>query len=432
MQGATGAFVNPGGALSAAMRPAVYGARSRVTRRSTVPLGVLNFDDESDFGVQYGVKANDTVNYIASLGSTKQSVMLTGNGVNTSATLTHDYGSVQDFRAGADSPLMKLRFYIYEGTPGTVTEWAGLEYIRLTIGDNGLSNKFKFQITNTGTNLHAGWNEVIVTPAMWIEEAGSPAWNAIQDVSIVAKQVAANDTTSVTFDHIEFFAPMDKALFGFVFDDGTDGMYEVAAYLTSKGLRATFYIVPSFIGESGYLTLAQLKLIREMGHLIANHSWSHPYWITDSQTTDQMIEEIRHAAEWMCDNGFAEGARLFALPGGTMEWDWDGLYDLLGRYVDQIRLTGSFGYGSTGIAPIRPDLLFCSSWDSTANAGISLTNIVADKTMAIALFHHELVGGTYTQADLESLIDDVVTQRDAGNIDVVTVDELLDLKQYWS
>lgn len=431
MFGATGAFVHPGSGLSSSVRPLVYGAKPIITHRNTVALGVLNFDNEADFGVITGTKANDTENYIAALGTTKQSIKLTGSGSGTYTRLTYDWGSNQDFRdAGTNAPIVKFRFYVHEGTTGTVTDWTRIYSIRFTLGDNGLTNKFEFQISNCSSNIHVGWNTFVATPAMW-NEIGSPAWNAIQDIEILLKQGTATDTVSVTFDHIEFFKRMDKALFAFTFDDGNDGMYEVAAYLTAKGLRGTFYIVPSWIDTAGNLTTSQLLRMRDQGHLIANHTWSHLYWNTGPLTLSEVEVEIRKATEWLCDNGFAEGSRILAWPGGNSEWNWDGLHSILGRYLDQIRLTGC-PHGSDGWLWWRPDLLKTSAFDSTVNAGSVLTAAIADKSIGIVGFHNELLSGTYTQADLESLIDDVVTQQDAGNVNIVTVNELLNAEQYWS
>ena len=58
-------------------------------------------------------------------------------------------------------------------------------------------------------------------------------------------------------------------------DDGFDTDLELAKWLASRGLTATFFVVPEWIGKTGRVTWQQLQAIRDLGHDIGSHSYSH-------------------------------------------------------------------------------------------------------------------------------------------------------------
>jgi len=62
-----------------------------------------------------------------------------------------------------------------------------------------------------------------------------------------------------------------NATYCITFDDGRIELYEIGKLLSSAGIRATFYVIPSLIGASGYMGLSHLHDLHEKGHLIANH-----------------------------------------------------------------------------------------------------------------------------------------------------------------
>lgn len=60
------------------------------------------------------------------------------------------------------------------------------------------------------------------------------------------------------------------------FDDGYEDAYTAALPILQRyGMRATFYIVNSFVGQPGYMTWEQLALLRDAGMEIGAHSVSH-------------------------------------------------------------------------------------------------------------------------------------------------------------
>ena len=56
------------------------------------------------------------------------------------------------------------------------------------------------------------------------------------------------------------------------FDDGINSIYANSSWLTDRGFRGTCYVYPSAIGNSGYMTWAQLDELYDLGWDICNHS----------------------------------------------------------------------------------------------------------------------------------------------------------------
>jgi peptidoglycan/xylan/chitin deacetylase (PgdA/CDA1 family) len=65
------------------------------------------------------------------------------------------------------------------------------------------------------------------------------------------------------------------------FDDGNWSDVEVALpLLRQRGLQATFFIVPSWLGEPGFMSKQDLKELVAAGMTIGNHGLQHHDWTT--------------------------------------------------------------------------------------------------------------------------------------------------------
>ena len=102
------------------------------------------------------------------------------------------------------------------------------------------------------------------------------------------------------------------------FDDGYESVYTVAFPIMQQyGIKGTVYVVTDWIGDSGYLTQAQLTALHNAGWTIANHSYRH--WWLPELTTTQITTEIQTAITYLTNNGFADGAYHFAYPYGEYD-----------------------------------------------------------------------------------------------------------------
>lgn len=81
---------------------------------------------------------------------------------------------------------------------------------------------------------------------------------------------------------------LPEQMIALTFDDGKIEDYTVTSKLLNKrGLKATFYIVPDFVGKDGYMTWEQIKELHDDGHDIQCHSYYH------SDLTTLTEEELR-------------------------------------------------------------------------------------------------------------------------------------------
>ena len=78
----------------------------------------------------------------------------------------------------------------------------------------------------------------------------------------------------------------------FSFDDGYLSDYEVVFPLLIKfNIFATFFIVPEFVNQKGYMTWIQIKEMSDAGMEIGSHSMTHPYMTT--LPTEQLLRELK-------------------------------------------------------------------------------------------------------------------------------------------
>lgn len=366
-------------------------------------------------------RTNDTDNYLC--GSTNmQSVKITKTG-GTSVEVNNDLslGGSQDVRtSGGAAPWLLIRLYIHEGSGAS--SYAQIARFILRFQSGGAWTDF-YSATVWGSIRRPGWVTIIATPK--VTSTGVPSWATISLIRFRFETAAAADVgQAVTIDQIAFIEPfIETPSYAFTFDDALDEQYESAAYLASKGLKGTFYVIPSRIGTAGYLTLEQLHRMKEAGHLIANHSWDHGYWVTDSMSVEQAANEIVLAGDWLCQNGFGDGARIFAVPGGSYECN-DNAYirGLLGSYCDSMRFTSEHGVSNeVRVTQSRSDCIFTHAFDS--DAAQVLTDLLAYGGCVVTGFH-----GTagLAFANFKALVDTVAAQHQAGTIRVVTVKEILE------
>lgn len=98
------------------------------------------------------------------------------------------------------------------------------------------------------------------------------------------------------------------------FDDGckTD-LITAAPILQAAGFHATFYITTGFVGQPGYLSVAQLRELNSSGFEIGCHSMTHAYLDDlDSQHLHSEIVDARSRLEDM----IGRKVEHFSCPGG--------------------------------------------------------------------------------------------------------------------
>ena len=91
-----------------------------------------------------------------------------------------------------------------------------------------------------------------------------------------------------------YLVQTEEKVMALTFDDGPDPLYTgyILVVLKEKGLKATFFV----LGENAKNNPELLRRIREEGHEIANHGYSHSYtpskFVKELIRTDEVIYEL--------------------------------------------------------------------------------------------------------------------------------------------
>lgn len=103
--------------------------------------------------------------------------------------------------------------------------------------------------------------------------------------------------------------PREKVV-AITFDDGARNLYDNALpLLDRRGWKAAVFVATELIGQRGMLTPEQLRDMHRRGHLVLNHSHSHPHMVrnrpgeNDTRRARRLRAEIEQArarlADWL-------------------------------------------------------------------------------------------------------------------------------------
>jgi hypothetical protein len=427
-----------GGGFGVSSEDGYYGFAQPVFPRYYKPVMVLKCEAAGDWFYSNTTPVQSDTYKTAglvykSLSLTKDAGAPTEMYLQSKTTGTYAITNTDLRTAAGTTPYVLIRYYI-----PTVADGTNIGAIEVAGTSDAWTGSFRAIVSLSGGALKrsVGWHTEITNPSN-LTVSGSVDYSTIDVIRIKATSIGAGTTPTIIFDSVEFLSGLAKAKIALTFDDGKDEHYKIAAILNRYGLRGTFYIIPSKIGASGYLTLAQLREMQLDGHLIANHTYTHGglaggYEIPESGSSSAIKNDFVLASKWLYDNGFRRGARVVALPGGTAEWDGTlgaqvDFETQIAPYVSQCRYTGGIGsrlvYDPRKIGVTQPGA-------TAANLATDLANAIADKGVAVEIFHgwtQDAGGSNYSEAEFKTHIANVATERDQGDIDVITMDELMDM-----
>lgn len=105
-----------------------------------------------------------------------------------------------------------------------------------------------------------------------------------------------------------------RFLVAFTFDDGYESdVTEALPLLQRWSVPATFFIVPSLIGQGGNLTWTQVRELAACGHAIGSHTLTHA-WLPE--LPDKELQKELRDSRLIIEDQIGAGVRLLALPGG--------------------------------------------------------------------------------------------------------------------
>lgn len=325
------------------------------------------------------------------------------------------------FYLPASSNYTSLTLYL-----GTTPAWTAGTWTYATIqGYEGVRDQATFK---------TGWNNLLFNRASF--SGGTPTLlDDPTNVFTTARITIVANKGPIYIDSLLFGGPSKPKVL-VMFDDGQSDIFQVNDsvfgsgksafdYMRDKKIKATEYIVPNVVGNSGYLTLAQIQALYNAGWDIANHTNTH---ITFTSSTDEEITaELAACDAFLEENGWHRGRKHVAYPTGAFTLD---------THPALVRSLGYYTCRSIQTYPqntqYNPTDLF-NFWAHGVNSTISAVNVTDKIDAAVsagrmfALYVHGLNAVEdatfWDPAKFKTVIDHIATLRDAGTIDVLTISE---------
>ncbi|MBG6060168.1 peptidoglycan/xylan/chitin deacetylase (PgdA/CDA1 family), partial [Cryobacterium sp. MP_M5] len=191
-----------------------------------------------------------------------------------------------------------------------------------------------------------------------------------------------------------------RTVVSLTFDDGNDNQFAAAQVLKANGLVGTFFITTSWIGQSGWLTRANLTTMAADGNEIGGHTVTHPdlTQISSSAATAEVCNGRTTLTGW----GFTvtDFAYPFASTNTAVQNIVKNCGFASGRNLGDIRSPGSCGscaFAET-LPPARPyETAALDEVDSTwtlANLQNSVINAENNGGGWVQLTFHHIATGT--------------------------------------
>jgi hypothetical protein len=166
---------------------------------------------------------------------------------------------------------------------------------------------------------------------------------------------------SIPVSHVP--GDLGGAFYSLTFDDGHASAYaEAFPVLVELGLRATFFVVPTFVGTPGYVTWTQLREMVAAGMEIGSHSLTHPF-------VDR-LDEAALRMEFGDSKAIIEDRLGLAVHAASLPRGWEP--------PAMRSVLGSLGYR-----------VFCTSrvgWWYPGNEPLTMPRIAVRQGMAVELF----------------------------------------------
>jgi peptidoglycan/xylan/chitin deacetylase (PgdA/CDA1 family) len=219
--------------------------------------------------------------------------------------------------------------------------------------------------------------------------------------------------------------PFAEGMISITLDDGWSTQYSSArASLKSRSIPATYYLVTDAIaqGWGGYMTLAQVKTLRNEGNEIASHTRTHADLTT--LTPAQLTSELHDSRVWLQTNVGAACGKNFASPYGAYNAAVKTV--IQAEYASHRTINAGRNYKDSVIYELRANDV--SSAVSVATVKGWINQAIAEKSWLIILFHEFSTGAPtretqYRVSNFNSILDYVKTT----GIKTVTVEQGLAL-----
>jgi peptidoglycan/xylan/chitin deacetylase (PgdA/CDA1 family) len=116
--------------------------------------------------------------------------------------------------------------------------------------------------------------------------------------------------------HFREGRPLPERAVVLTFDDGWEEQFETAAPIVRRyGLRATFFVVTSYVGHREFLSWDQIRTLVSYGMAIGSHSRHHPD-LAEISNADELRDEIE-TSKAIIERETGTSVDAFAYPYGA-------------------------------------------------------------------------------------------------------------------
>jgi peptidoglycan/xylan/chitin deacetylase (PgdA/CDA1 family) len=211
-----------------------------------------------------------------------------------------------------------------------------------------------------------------------------------------------------------------SALLSITFDDGPLSVYTQALpLLESKGVKATAYIVPTWISTDEYMNWDQVRRLHEAGWVIGSHSMTHQKLPTLADSS--LDYEIRQAQVELQSRGFP--ARHFAAP--HCRYD-DDVIEVIRQYHVSNRICDGVNPAPEDTDPYRLLSFLSYSWRSLFTYQVYIDSAISMGGWCI-MANHEVAEDCTSDVwcMTTQMLSDVVDYAREQRVKIVTIDEML-------
>lgn len=286
-----------------------------------------------------------------------------------------------------------------------------------------------------------GINYEVLYHKDFVATAGTPNTKSMNYLRLqimpLSTNATGNDLEIELMEIVKFDKKVSKCMISF--DDGHNSCMEIADLLDARGLKGTFYIYTDGIGESGNLTLAQVKDLHARGHDIAVHSKTHESVGTIG--TDAYFANQQYARIWIKENIGPRAINHAALVGGISNDDLiDRMYNVGFESIRKAAPSGRFvhsGWGTTYenknyFNPRFKGCVYEMNDVTTKETMINAHQYAIDNGMDFFTYGHQVktiqtaqawtnvVGNAYSMPDY---FDFIKSKVDSGDVKVYTVSD---------
>ena len=352
---------------------------------------------------------------------------VTGTSANDRATVT--VASIPSLPAMTEDDLVLIPIYIEQCNTGD-------QIIVFFSPDNMASTSVSSTLGISPQKL--GWNYIPVPTSRITGTAAIAA--AHNSVRLQVKHVNAGGVATIVTVYGAWLNPRQVPRLMLTFDDGFLSQYtEAFAYMEPRGLVGNISVIAQTVGETAggldafdYCSLAQLQEMHAAGWGMLTHGYYPHNGAPLSSNETAIAADIRANKQYLLDTGMTGNELHYVLPAGQNVQTGNATRNALisngmltARGVwNELIVTSEFGVDN----PYQ-------RFSLQAGATTGLSNLQAAIAAAILtggtqeLYFHRIVssvvdgGNEISIADFQALIDGIVTARDAGTIDVVTVQQ---------